>query len=210
MKPAIRLGAKPHSKNHRTVRAPGTGLSSFLQLQPLGKSQRIAIAPMHSEQPRSSLRHHRTTGGQYPHAKLYPLPLASSKKPPQERRNKFTAQTATFLRLRIAQGAKTRILVRKRRKSATKRPIFALLGSRRESLIAKKLQKHSVFLFSQWVDRRNGANYQRTDRRNGAKSSERRRSLQSQESPVRFDDMHSGGCPRRPIVPHADSHCSHR
>lgn len=72
-------GAKPHSKNHRTVRAPGTGLSSFLQLQSLGKSQRIAIAPMHSEQPRCFFRHHRATGGQYPHAKLYPLPLASSK-----------------------------------------------------------------------------------------------------------------------------------
>ena len=74
----------------------------------------------------------------------------------------------------------------------------------------KKVAKALSFLFSQWVDRRNGTNFQKTDRRNGAKSPERRRSLQSQESPVRFDDMHSGGCPRRPIVPHADSHCSHR
>lgn len=74
----------------------------------------------------------------------------------------------------------------------------------------KKVAKALSFLFSQWVDCRNSASYRRTDRRNGAKSSERRRSLQSQESPVRFDDMHSGGCPRRPIVPHADSHCSHR
>ena len=43
----------------------------------------------------------------------------------------------------------------------------------------KKVAKALSFLFSQWVDRRNGASYQRTDHRNGAKSPERRRSLQS-------------------------------
>lgn len=76
---------------------------------------------------------------------------------------------------------------------------FLPCGKQTGVLNRKKVAKALSFLFSQWVDRRNGA-----------KSSERRRSLQSQESPVRFDDMHSGGCPRRPIVPHADSHCSHR
>ena len=140
-------GAKPHSKNHRTVRAPGTGLSSFLQLQPLGKSQRIAIAPMHSEQPRSSFRHHRTTGGQYPHAKLHPLPLASSKNHLKSAEANLRPKLQLFCDYGLSQGAKTRILVRKRRESATKRPIFCLAGSRWESLIAKKLQKHSVFCF---------------------------------------------------------------
>ncbi len=174
------------------------GLSSFLQIQSLGKSQRIVITLMRSEQPRSSLRHHRTTGGQHPHAKLHPLPLASSKNhlKSAETNLRPKLQLIAITDCRRVQNADSGP---KTQRISHEKAHFCLAGSRRESLIAKKLQKHSVFLFSQWVDRRNGA-----------KSPERRKSLQPQESPVRFDDMHSGGCPRRPIVPHADSHCSHR
>ena len=82
------------------------GLFSFLQLQPLGKSQRIAIAPMHSEQPRSSLRHHRTTGGQYPHAKLYPLPLASSKNHLKSAETNLRPKLQLFCDYGLSQGAK--------------------------------------------------------------------------------------------------------
>ena len=174
------------------------GLSSFLQIQSLGKSQRIAITLMRSEQPRSSLRHHRTTGGQYPHAKLHPLPLASSKNHLKSAETNLRPKLQLFYDYGLSQGAKRGFWSENAENQPRKGP-FLPCGKQAGVPNRKKVAKALSFLFSQWVDRRNGA-----------KSSERRRSLQSQESPVRFDDMHSGGCPRRPIVPHADSHCSHR
>lgn len=82
------------------------GLSSFLQIQSLGKSQRIAITLMRSEQPRSSLRHHRTTGGQHPHAKLYPLPLASSKNHLKSAETNLRPKLQLFCDYGLSQGAK--------------------------------------------------------------------------------------------------------
>ena len=126
MKPAIRLERSPTRKTTALLEPPGTGLSLFLQIQSLGKSQRIAITLMRSEQPRSSLRQHRTTGGQYPHAKLYPLPLASSKNHLKSAETNLRPKLQLFCDYGLSQDARTRILVRKRRESATKRPIFAL------------------------------------------------------------------------------------
>lgn len=185
------------------------GLSSFLQIQSLGKSQRIAITLMRSEQPRSFLRHHRTTGGQHPHAKLYPLPLASSKNHLKSAETNLRPKLQLFCDYGLSQGAKRGFWSENAENQPRKGPFFPC-GKQAGVPNRKKVAKALSFLFSQWVDCRNSASYRRTDRRNGAKSSERRRSLQSQEGPVRFDDRHSGGCPRRPIVPHADSHCSHR
>lgn len=143
---------RPRSKS---IRGEGTARSTRTRIAT--PEQARPIVPQQARPARWSHRHRPT-----PHATSGHLAYSTALKLPLGPRNKKSAQTATFLRLAIVpnspianRGIKTQAIGRA---AAYCHPA----ATKKEPLIAKKLQKCRDFCFCDGRSRRNGPN-----RRNG-------------------------------------------